>query len=188
MSKFTDNRIVEVIIDGNRRKINIDTTTINPITPESVLEGKEGFANDTKIVGTMKNVEKTIIPKTTKQEIISETNERIHKVSIEAVTSSIDENITPLNIRKGVTVLGIEGNMEADKPDQEKTVIPTKEKQIITADTGYELSKVIVNPIPETSTDISEITDIDLISYNAEFLLGEYELQQLYNGNYIINE
>lgn len=164
----TDNWLTEVIIEGKKRKVGIDISSSNPIFPESVLEGKEGFVNDKKVVGTMKNIEKTIDPAIIKQEIESEDGKRIQKIIVNPVTSSIDENITPLNIRKGVTVLGVEGNLEPDKPDQEKTVVPTEEDQVVMGDTGFELAKVTVTAIPEPYVNGDDIAEL--------ILTGNYDI------------
>ena len=54
------------------------------------------------------------------------------------------------------------------KPNQEKEVTPTKQEQIIFADTGYELEKVIVKPIP--SEYIVPIGSVDIVqngTYNV---------------------
>lgn len=55
--------------------------------------------------------------------------------------------IIPANIRSGVEVLGVTGSMEPDKPDQTKTCTPTTSQQVISADTGYELTSVTVNGV-----------------------------------------
>lgn len=90
----------------------------------------------------------TIYPSTIEQEIYPSTDKYINKVIVKAVTSDIDSNITSLNIRKGVSILGVEGNLEPDKPDQSKSVQPTEQEQIVVADTGFELAKVTVGAIP----------------------------------------
>ena len=69
-------------------------------------------------------------------------------VKVAPVTASIDANIKPTNIRAGVTVLGVEGNLEPDKPDQTKTVTPSTAEQKVVADTGYELAEVTVEATP----------------------------------------
>ena len=55
------------------------------------------------------------------------------------------------------------------KPNQEKEVTPTKQEQTIFADTGYELGKVIVKPIP--SEYIVPIGSVDIVEngiYNVK--------------------
>lgn len=100
---------------------------------------------------------KTATPTTNSQTITADSGyDGLSSVEIDAVTSAIDSNITPTNIRAGVTVLGIEGNLEPDKPDQSKTVAPTTSSQIVVADTGYELASVTVEAV-DSSID-SNIT------------------------------
>lgn len=81
----------------------------------------------------------------------------IKKVSVEGVTAEIDKNIDPINIRAGVSILGVEGNLQPDKPDQTKIVKPSINEQIVTADNGYELAKVIVEAV-----DPSEYQEVTL--------------------------
>lgn len=45
-----------------------------------------------------------------------------------------------------------------DKPDQTKTTIPTKERQVVKADAGYELAENIVEAIPDEFADITGVT------------------------------
>ena len=167
----TSKRVRKLIVDDIPMELGLDTSSNSPITPPDVLEGKEGFVNGFKVKGTMKNVEQTIDPSTQKQEIVGKDGERIQKIVVNPVTSSIDSNITPLNIRKGVTVLGVEGNLEPDKPDQEKTIVPTEEDQTIVGDTGFELAKVTVKAIPEPYVDGNKIADL--------ILTGNYEIKNL---------
>lgn len=89
----------------------------------------------------------SVSPKTTSQTITPSANYVYNKVNINAVTSTIDSNIIPTNIRKGTSILGVQGNLEADKPDQSKVINPTTSTQIVVGDTGYELAKVTVNAV-----------------------------------------
>ena len=91
----------------------------------------------------------TFTPTTSQQSLTLEQGKvAVKAVTVDAVTASIDSNIQPQNIKLGVTILGVQGNLSADKPDQTKTVTPTKSTQTVTPDAGYELSSVTVNPIP----------------------------------------
>ena len=63
------------------------------------------------VLGKMQ--EKTIIPKTTFQEVLPDKNyDGLSKVNVEAVTKDIDENIKSENIKKNVSILGVQGNIE----------------------------------------------------------------------------
>lgn len=103
------------------------------------------------VVGTMESVnaqEKTATPSTSQQIITPDSNyNSLSKVIIEGVTKDIDENIVANNIKVGVTILGVQGNVEPDKPDQVKTANPSTSSQTITPDIGYELASVTINPV-----------------------------------------
>lgn len=64
--------------------------------------------------------------------------------------------LIPANIRDGVTILGVAGEMSGTEGavPQAKTVTPTTAQQEILPDEGYNfLSQVTVLPIPYTETD-----------------------------------
>ena len=66
------------------------------------------------VLGKMQ--EKTIIPKTTFQEVLPDKNyDGLSKVNVEAVTNDIDKNIKSENIKKDVSILGVQGNVEGLK-------------------------------------------------------------------------
>lgn len=88
-------------------------------------------------------------------------------VNVEAVTASIDSNIKPTNIRAGVTVLGVEGNLEPDKPDQTKTVTPTTAEQKVVADTGYELAEVTVKATPLDTKNVTPSSSSQTVTPTA---------------------
>lgn len=104
---------------------------------------------ETRVVEIPPETESVIItPTTESQQIFPSKNKYIKEVNVEAVTAGIDTNIQNYNIRTGVTILGVQGNLEPDKPDQTKTTTPTEERQYVRPDLGYELSENIVEPIP----------------------------------------
>lgn len=94
------------------------------------------------------NQEKRATPTTEEQEITYDRGySGLEKVIVDAVTNEIDKNIIPSNIKAGVSILGVDGNVEPDKPDQTKTATPTTEEQIIRPDSGFELAQVTIEPI-----------------------------------------
>lgn len=106
--------------------------------------------------------EKSVAPSTQKQEVEPDLGYTgLSKVIVEAVSNEIDENIQPNNIKLGVSILGVEGNVEPDKPDQTKEVNPSTNEQIVKPDAGYELAEVKVNGVT------SEI-DENIISENIK--------------------
>lgn len=99
---------------------------------------------------------KDIIPTTSQQEILADEGfNAMAKVTVNAVDSSIDNNIQPANIRKGVRILSVEGSYEPE-PNQEKRVSARTSDIIVTPDDGFGgLSKVTVNAV--TSSIDSDI-------------------------------
>ena len=71
--------------------------------------------------------------------------------------STSASNLSADNIRAGITILGVEGNMSGteDVNAQSKTVTPSGVSQTITPDspTYNYLASVTVNPIPYAETD-----------------------------------
>lgn len=163
-------------------------TSDGTVESSDIVEGKIAYSRGNKIVGSIVKESVNIEPKVTPQTILPSEGNLIKQVNVESVTSSIDENLIPTNIRTGVTILGVLGNLEPDKPDQSKVVDPTRRKQEIVADNGFELAKVIVNPISNDYIESEYMSDAGLFMKQLNIFLTEYEISQLYSGNYKIKE
>ena len=134
---------------------NLSKVTIEPVTssiddniqPQNILLGKTILGVQGNLAPDKPDQSKTVTPTTSQQVIRADTGYELAQVTVEGVTSDIDSNIQPLNIREGVTILGVEGNLAPDKPDQSKTVNPTTSEQVVMADEGYELASVTVTAV-----------------------------------------
>lgn len=131
-----------------------------------------------------------VTPTTNNQTVeIPEGYKGLNVVNIDAVTSAIDANITPANIRLGASILGVDGNCEPDKPDQTKTVTPTTQDQVITADTGYELGSVVVQGVTSdvdqniTSRNIKK--SVQILGVAGTYSTGAYKVSSIEQMNSI---
>ena len=123
-----------------------------------ILDGKTAYARGTKLSGTMPNNGSVTltINKTTDEISIAQ---GYHDGSGKAVLSSTEvAKIIGSNIRQGISILGVTGTLEPSSAIkvQPKTVTPTKEKQTVLPDSGYNyLSQVTVNAIPYAESENS---------------------------------
>ena len=123
-----------------------------------ILSGKTAHARGSLLTGTMTNnggVTGTISTKAQQYTIPQGYHDGSGKVSIATAEQA---KIISANIREGVTILGVEGEMTGseDVVAQSKTVDPTFASQSITPDTGYtHLASVTVNAITVTYSDNS---------------------------------
>lgn len=94
-------------------------------------------------------------------------------VQVHPVTSSIDSNIVPENIRKDTTILGVKGTLEAIGEKEELTVDSSTSTQVYTPSEGSAgFSKVTVNGYTNNYAAIFDdsIMGIDLTAENLRGL------------------
>ena len=141
------------------------TITVNPVTHEidsNIVQGniKKGITI-LGVLGTyeLNNVQNKIINPTTSQQIITADAgyDALNQVTVNAVTSAIDSNITAENIKKDIHILGIVGSYDPLALLQEKTIDPLITYQSVTADAGYN-GLLQVNITAVTSAIDSNIT------------------------------
>lgn len=127
-------------------------------TAAEILATKTAYNKGNKVTGTMKNngaVNGSITSKTGKYTVPQGYHDGSGKVQIDTTEQA---KLIPANIREGVTILGVTGEMsglEGSNP-QTKTVTPSTTQQTILPDAEYTcLAQVIVNPIPYSESDNS---------------------------------
>ena len=124
-------------------------------TEDEILDGETAWSNGVLLTGKMPKKGAVTIE-------ISNINDELpipyglHDGSGKVKISDTEKaKAIPSNIRKGITFMGIPGEMTGDEDvtAQTKTVTPTLEKQEIVPDAGYNyMSQVTVNAIPVTRT------------------------------------
>lgn len=123
-----------------------------------ILLGKTAYVKGTKKTGTMKNngaVSGTISTKDGSYTVPQGYHDGSGKVTISATEQA---KLIPGNIRDGVTILGVEGEMSGTEGavPQSKEVTPSTTEQVVLPDEGYNyLSQVTVAAIPYSENDNS---------------------------------
>ena len=124
-------------------------------TEDEILVGKTAYNKGNKVTGKMKNngaVAGKISTKAGKYTVPQGYHDGSGTVQIDPTEQA---KLIPMNIREGVTVLGVTGTMsgsEAEKK-QSKEVTPSFEEQTVLPDSGYTcLTEVVVKAIPYTET------------------------------------
>lgn len=132
-----------------------DTSDATAVAAE-ILKDKTAYVNGVKLVGTMPNNGAKTLNITNKSTPVT-IPMGFHDGSGKAQISPDEQaKLIPMNIREGITVLGVIGTMSGseDMKPQAKNVTPTFAQQEILPDDEYNcLSSVTVAAIPITYTD-----------------------------------
>ena len=176
---------VNVHVEVPEKKIilqNKDITENGSVTYDEGFDGL-GTVNVNVPIPEYKTQEKTAVPTTSEQRIIPDSSfDALSAVNISAVDSTIDSNIIPTNIKKGISILGVEGTNEphvfpmgtvlaqdilSDEPAPQNLVYNAAERDI----DGYsnvEIERIAQERITKTITangtvTINPSTDYDVI-------------------------
>lgn len=131
-------------------------TSDDTVAASEILASKTAHARGVKLTGSMPNNGAQTGSITTKAQevtIAQGYHDGSGKVSI---ASAEQAKLIPQNIRDGITILGIEGEMSGseDVTAQAKSATPSWSQQVISPDTGYtHLSQVTVAAIPIAYSD-----------------------------------
>ena len=123
-----------------------------------ILSGKTAYNKGNKVTGNMKNngaVTGTISTKAGAYTVPQGYHDGSGKVQIDSTEQA---KIIPANIREGVTILGVEGEMSGseDFKGQAKTATPSTQKQVFVPDSGYNaITEFTVEAIPYVESDNS---------------------------------
>lgn len=127
-------------------------------TAAEILKSKTAYNKGVKLTGTMTNngaVSGTISTKAGTYTVPQGYHDGSGKV---AIASAEQAKLIASNIRQGVTILGVAGNMSGSEgvKAQSKSVTPSASEQVVLPDSGYtHLAQVTVAAIPYTESDNS---------------------------------
>lgn len=169
----------------------LSRVTVNPVDVEIIVEEEPNLKAENikknvrlfggQIVGTYDNyvapvVQPVSISPTTSDQVVTPPSgvDGFNRVNVDKVTSAIDSNIKPENIRRDITILGVTGEFVVDKL-QDKTVDPQPYQQVVTFDSAEAdgLRSVTVNAV--TSSVDSNIQsnnikkDVTILGVTGDF-------------------
>lgn len=128
------------------------------VSVAEMLTGKTAYARGTKLTGTMPN-NGAVTGKISTKDGAYIIPQGYHDGSgTVGISETEKEKLIPTNIREGINILGVDGQMsgsEGMKP-QSKTITPSSAQQTILPDEGYNcLSQVVVEKIPYVESENS---------------------------------
>lgn len=99
------------LIDDITTTPSLQSKTATPSTSEQTITADNGYDGLSQVtVSAIQTETKSATPTTSSQDITPTSGKYLTKVTVGAVTSSIDANITAGNIKSGTTILGVTGN------------------------------------------------------------------------------
>ena len=146
----------------------LDSKTVNSSTAQQVITSSvDGLSSVTVEPYVLDS--KTVDPSTS-QITVNSSADGLSSVTVNAVTSSIDTNISSSNIKRGVEILGVTGTFDGGSLGT-KTVNSSTSTQTITPEpSDYGLSSVTVNPYTLDSKTVNSSTAQQVITSDKDGL------------------
>lgn len=142
----------------------LEDLEVNPSSIEQVFNHPNSYGYDTVTVKAVEADELNVTPTTQNQEYTG----LYGTVNVSAVNSSIDSDIQANNIKQGVNILGVEGNVE-ELNGEEITVKSTSQEQIILpSENKNAFTKITVQPIINEYEWFGNSTNFSLITLNPK--------------------
>lgn len=143
---------------------------VQVITPDG-----EYYGLDKVTVGAISLQDKSVTPTTSEQVISADVQySGLNEVTVEPVTSEVDSNIQPSNIKEGVTILGVTGTLE--NPDFVFNMSAFQYMDQKSVDEMIKHTNVIVDTrafYKSTMTELNLIKDIQVNTGNITDRLDE---------------
>ena len=150
---------VPLASDPSKEVVFPDTSDANAVAG-SIKNGDSAWVKGKKVVGSMP-VNGAISGKIATKDGTVSVPEGYTPGGSVAIDDTEKQKLIGSNIRKGVTVLGVEGSMSSTEGlnPQAKEVTPTKSEQVVLPDNGYNaLSQVTIGAIPDKYIDTTDAT------------------------------
>ena len=172
VNSSTAQQVITSSVDGlssvTVEPYELDSKTVNSSTAQQVITSSvDGLSSVTVEPYTLDS--KTVDPSTS-QITVNSSADGLSSVTVNAVTSSIDTNISSSNIKRGVEILGVTGTFDGGSLGT-KTVNSSTSTQTITPEpSDYGLSSVTVNPYTLDSKTVNSSTAQQVITSDKDGL------------------
>ena len=175
---YPDVKAIEIPLASDPSKVVTypDTSDANAVAG-SIKSGASAYVNGKKVIGSMP-VNGAVSGKIATKDGTVSVPEGYTPGGTVSIDDTEKQKLIGSNIRKGVTILGVEGGMSSTEGlnPQAKAVTPTKSEQVVLPDSGYNaLSQVTVGAIPAqfiTTNDATAEAD-DIKSGETAYVNGQ---------------